>query len=77
MVPIDNGYRAALDIPNVFTGTAGVSGRQLAFIPNGRGRPEQARTGRLDGMAVRLSIIRIGKGPLYSATYEYVEPTQP
>jgi hypothetical protein len=69
MVPIDNGYRLQLDIPNVFSGMAGVSGNQLAFIPTGRGRPELVRSGTLDGFQIPLAVQK-GKAPFYGATFD-------
>ncbi|HEX2594815.1 MAG TPA: hypothetical protein VHL34_25155 [Rhizomicrobium sp.] len=71
MVPIDNGYRFPLVIPNVFSGQAGVSGNQLAFIPNLRGgRAELAKSGTLDGFQIPLVVQKLGAGPFYGATFD-------
>jgi hypothetical protein len=56
---IDNGGRSPLVIPGVFDGLCGVSGNELAFIPNDRRiRPELATEGVLDGKPVSLKVRR-------------------
>ncbi|WP_298690163.1 hypothetical protein [uncultured Sphingomonas sp.] len=79
---IDNGKRVTLDIPNVFSGTAGVSGGILAFIPAGRiSRPDTISAATLDGKPVRLSIIKqpatmpsaaAARSPVVTATYQEI-----
>lgn len=71
---IDNGTRRNLTISGVFHGTCGESRGRLAFIPNRFDkRPEDQRSGLLDGDAVRLFNIQIdGEGPAYTASFKFL-----
>ncbi len=55
---IDNGRRRRLIIDGVFEGDAGEANGVLALMPNRKGkRPRMARSGLLDGEAVRLTFV--------------------
>lgn len=70
---VRNEPRLPLQIDGVIDGPAAVVGNTLAFRPNlHHNHPADVLGGILDGRPIRLSPVREGDSPIWTATFEYL-----